>query len=168
MLIKAAFFNLNCIKNSTISGINAIFAVERAVLSALELDVPVNSGIAIFAEIKPDWSVNHNWMISFASALKAQGFVAGFIGNTDSAKNFNFDRQASHFAEFTKDQNYLDAVFMATEPKVDIVPDKWAPYCPSAMETEDMSFWGVGNTSFGEVTVENIYARDEKSLVNLW
>ena len=159
---------LNDLTEAEISGINAIPAVERAVASALELGVPVNLGIAIFAEIKPDWSVNHNWMISFASALKARGFVAGFIGNTDSSKNFNFDRQASHFAEFTKDENYLDAVFMSTEPKQDTIPEEWTPYCPSAMETEDMCFWAIGNTSFGEVNVENIYARDEKALVNLW
>ncbi len=36
------------------------------------------------------------------------------------------------------------------------------------METEDMSFWSCGETSFGEATAENVYARDNKSLVNLW
>ncbi len=159
---------LNDLTEAEVSGINAISAVERAIASATELGVPANEGVAIFAEIKPEWSVNHNWMISFASALKAQGFVAGFIGNTDSSQNFNFDRQASHFAEFTKDENYLDAIFMAIEPKVDTVPTEWKPYCPSAMEREDMSFWSVSNTSFGDATVEDIYARDEMVLVNLW
>ena len=142
--------------------------IIKAVESAKELGVPQNEGIALFAEIKPEWSVNHNWMFSFAGSLNAQGFVAGFIGNTDSSKNFNFDRQASHFADFTKADNYLDTVFMATEPKQVEVPEKWEPYCPSAMEREDMSFWVCGETSFGEIKAEDVYARDEKVLVSLW
>ncbi len=57
---------------------------------------------------------------------------------------------------------------MATEPKHNTVPAEWKPYCPSAMEIKDMSFWSCGETPFGEVTAENVYARDNKSLVNLW
>lgn len=161
-------FVLNDLTEAEVSGINGTPAAERAATAALEAGVPANSGIALFAEIKPECSVNHNWMISFASALKTKGFAAGFIGNTDSSKNFNFDRQASHFAEATKDINYLDAVFAATEPKTDIVPEEWAPYCPSAMETEDMSFWLCGETVFGEIKADDVYARDDKVLVNMW
>ena len=159
---------LNDLTEAEVSRTNAASAVERAVSSALELGIPAKSGIALFAEIKPEWSVNLNWMFSFAGSLNAQGFVAGFIGNTDSSKNFNFDRQASHFADFTKADNYLDTVFMATEPKQIAVPEKWEPYCPSAMEREDMSFWVCGETSFGEIKAEDVYARDEKALVSLW
>jgi len=159
---------LNDLAEAEVSSINAVCAAQRAVTSALELGVPANLSIAIFAEIKPEWSVNHNWMISFASALKAQGFVAGFIGNTDSSKNFNFDRQCSHYVQATKDVNYLGALFMATEPKCDGMPTEWTPYCPSAMEKEDISFWACGSTSFGEAIAENIYAKDKTGLVNLW
>lgn len=161
-------FVLNDPTEAEVSGINGTPAAERAAAAALEAGAPADSGIALFAEIKPEWSVNHNWMISFASELKAKGFAAGFIGNTDSSKNFNFDRQASHFAEATKDINYLDAVFAAAEPKTDIVPEEWAPYCPSAMEKEDMSFWLCGETVFGEIKADDVYARDDKVLVNMW
>ncbi len=159
---------LDDLTEAEVSSINGVAAAEKAVASALELGVPENAGIAIFAEIKPEWSINHNWMISFAQAVKVKGFIAGFIGNTDSSKNFNFDRQASHFAEFTKEQNYLDAMFMATEPKQSGVPAKWAPYSPSAMEIEDMSFWACGEIVFGDIKTIEVYARDEKTLANLW
>ena len=69
-----------------VSGINGTEVAIKAVETAKELGVPQNSGIALFAEIKPEWSVNHNWMFSFAGSLNAQGFVAGFIGNPDSSK----------------------------------------------------------------------------------
>lgn len=29
--------------------------------------------------------------------------IPGFIGNTDSSKNFNFDRQCSHYVQATHD-----------------------------------------------------------------
>ena len=117
----------NDLTEKEVSAISGVLSAERAVNAALELGVPVNTGIVLFAEIKPEWSVNHNWMISFASTLKAKGFVAGFIGNTDSSKNFNFDRQTGHFVNATKDMNYLDAIFMATEPRIDNVPKEWLP-----------------------------------------
>ena len=151
-----------------VSGIDGTEVAIKAVETAKELGVPQNEGIALFAEIKPEWSINHNWMISFAQVIFSNGYVPGFIGNTDSSKSFNFDRQASHFADFTKADNYLDTVFMATEPKQVAVPEKWEPYCPSEMEREDMSFWVCGETSFGEIKAEDVYARDEKSLVSLW
>ena len=140
----------------------------KAVEAAKELGVPQNEGIALFAEIKPEWSVNHNWMISFAQVVSANGYVPAFIGNTDSSKNFNFDRQCSHFVQATKDTNYFNAVFMATEPKVDTMPTEWTPYCPSALQPEDMSLWSCGTTTFDFTSVEDVYAKDEKVLENMW
>lgn len=150
---------------STMSG---VLSAERAVNAALELGVPVNKGIVLFAEIKGDWSVNHNWMISFASTIKAKGFIAGFIGNTDSSKNFSFDRQTSHFVNATKNTNYFDAIFAATEPVIDEIPTNWSPFCPSDLEIDDMSFWFCGETIFDKIKVNNVYAKDEKVLVSLW
>lgn len=49
-----------------ISGVNGTEQAIRAVSRARELGVPENAGIAIFAEINPEYSINHNWMISFA------------------------------------------------------------------------------------------------------
>ena len=151
-----------------VSGVNGTEDALKAVENAKELGVPQNAGIALFAEIKPEWSVNHNWMISFAQVISANGYVPAFIGNTDSSKNFNFDRQCSHFVQATKDVNCFDAVFMATEPKLDSIPEKWEPYCPSALEPEDISLWSCGITTFDFTGVEDVYAKDDKVLENMW
>ncbi len=161
-------FVLNGLTEAEVSGANGVGSAEKAMEAVLELGVPANIDVVIFAEIQPKWSVNHNWMISFAQALKIRGFIAGFIGNTDSSQNFNFDRQASHFAEFTENVNYLDAVFMATEPKQTGLLEKWTPYCPSAIRIEDVSFWGCSETCFDEINADNVYAKDEIALANLW
>ncbi|MBE6717843.1 MAG: hypothetical protein E7574_01115 [Ruminococcaceae bacterium] len=151
-----------------VSAVNGTKEALKAVEAAKELGVAENEGIALFAEIKPEWSVNHNWMISFAQTVSANGYVPGFIGNTDSSKNFNFDRQCSHYVQATKDVNYYNAIFMATEPKRDRMPEEWAPYCPSALEPEDMHLWSCGTTTFDFHQVEDVYAMDDKVLEKMW
>ncbi len=151
-----------------VSGVNGTEDAIKAVESAKELGVPQNEGIALFAEIRPEWSVNHNWMISFAQVISANGYIPAFIGNTDSSKNFNFDRQCSHYVQATKDVNYFGAVFMATEPKLDTMPEEWTPYCPSALEPEDISLWCCGTTTFDSQQVEDVYAKDDKFLETMW
>lgn len=141
---------------------NALKAVEVAE----ELGVP--QGVALFAEIRPEWSVNHNWMISFAQTVMANGYVPGFIGNTDSSKNFSFDRQCSHFVNATKDMNCFGAVYMATEPKLDSMSEEWTPYCPSALEPADISLWCCGSTTFDFIQVEDVYAKNERVLEMMW
>ena len=151
-----------------VSGVNGTEDALKAVETAKELGVPQNAGIALFAEIKPEWSVNHNWMISFAQVISANGYVPGFIGNTDSSKNFNFDRQCSHYVQATKDVDGFGAIFVATEPKLDSMPEKWTPYCPSALEFENISLWSCGTTTFDFIHVEDVYAKVEKILENMW
>ena len=151
-----------------VSGVTGTEDALKAVETAKELGVPQNEGIALFAEIKSEWSVNHNWMISFAQVISANGYIPAFIGNTDSSKNFNFDRQCSHYVQATKDVNYFGALFMATEPKCDGMPTEWAPYCPSALEHEDISLWSCGTTTFDFIGVEDVYAKDRKVLENMW
>ena len=153
---------------AAVSGVNGTEDALKAVQAAKELGVPQNEGIALFAEIKPEWSVNHNWMISYAQTVSANGYVPAFIGNTDSSKNFNFDRQCSHYVQATEDVDCFGAVFMATEPKLDGAPEEWAPYCPSALEPEDMHLWSCGTTTFDSIHVEDVYAKDEKVLEKLW
>ena len=152
----------------SVSGINGTEDALRAVEAAKEAGVAQNAGITIFAEIKPDWSINHNWMISFAQVISANGYVPGFIANTDSSKNFNFDRQCSHYVQATKDTGYFGAVFGATEPKLDGMPEKWEPYCPSALNPEDILLWVCGATAFDSVSAEDVYAADEKVLAKMW
>ncbi|MBR3811123.1 MAG: hypothetical protein IKJ16_02170 [Agathobacter sp.] len=50
---------------------------------------------------------------------------------------------------------------MATEPKCEGMP-------PSVLEPEDMSLWESGSTVFGEIEVEDVYAKDEKVLASMW
>ena len=151
-----------------VSGSDGEKQAFRAVECARNLKVPQNSGIAIFAEFKPDWSVNHNWMIGFAGVLSMNGYVPGFIGNTDSAKNFNFDRQCSHYVQATETVHQFDAVYMATEPKCSHPPRIWEPFCPSALNREDMHLWKTGETAFGEWVAEDVYAQDRKILDKTW
>lgn len=83
------------LRDLTEAGVSASDGMEdglRAVEAAKALGVPDHAGVALFAEIRPEWSVSHNWMLTFAETLVAAGYVPGFIGNTDSSKNFNFDR----------------------------------------------------------------------------
>ena len=159
------------IRSLTETKVSGTYGTEdalKAIAAANKLGVPANAGIALFAEIKPEWSVNHNWMITFAQTISANGYVPGFIGNTDSSKNFNFDRQCSHFVQATKESNHFGAVFMATEPKCKGVPKAWEPYCPSALESEDMQLWSCGTTTFDLIRVEDVYAKDEKVLAKMW
>ncbi len=151
-----------------VSGNGDSGVAQMAVEAAKALGVPQNAGIALFVEIDPAWSVNHNWMLSFAHNLVMNGYLPGFIGNTDSAKNYNFDRQVSHYVQATADTNGFGAVYGATEPKVDGVPESWEPYCPSALNPEDIGLWVCGTTTFDALTVNNVYACDEKVLAMMW
>ena len=59
---------------------------ERAIEAAKALGIPQNAGITLFVEVDPMWSVNHNWMLSFAHKLVMNGYAPGFIGNTDDRR----------------------------------------------------------------------------------
>ena len=96
----------NDITEANVSKANGAAEAFRAIEAVRALGVPSNMSIAIFAYINPNWSISHNWMISFAHVLAENGFVPGFIGNTDSSLNFNFDRQYGHFINATGDKNH--------------------------------------------------------------
>ena len=140
----------------------------RAVEAAKALGVPQNGEVALFAEIRPAWSVNHNWMISFAQTLNDNGYRPGFIGNTDSSKNFNFDRQCSHYVQATEETGQFRAVYWATEPKEEGEPEAWAPFCPSALTPEDIGLWRRGVIRFGGREVNETYARGPELLGCMW
>lgn len=151
-----------------VSASNGTADALRAVEAAKALGVPQNEGIALFAEIRPEWSVNHNWMISFAQALKANGYRPGFIGNTDSSKNFNFDRQCSHYVQATAEAEQFRAVYWATEPKEDDEPTAWTPFAPSALTPEEIGLWRRGMIRFGDREVNETYAREPALLGCMW
>jgi len=150
---------LRDLKEEEIS-INEDFISSRAIEAARALDIPQNKGIAIFAEIDTDYSVNHNWMIRFASTMNNSGYIPGFIGNTDSSKNFNFGRQCSHYVQATRSVDQLNALYWSTEPKYKFDPYKWATYAPSELLPKDMHLWQYGSVDFHNVHANKSYARD--------
>ena len=140
----------------------------NAVAAAQKLGVPQNENIALFVKVEPDWSINHNWMISFARTLSANGYMPGFIGNTDSSKNFVFDRQCGHFVNATAEVNQFGAIYGATEPKCEGIPEEWTPYCPSVLNPEHIGLWFCDTTSFDEIVLDDVYVRDENALEIMW
>ena len=124
--------------------------------------------IAIFAEINPNWSINHNWMISFAQTLSVNGYIPAFIANTDSSKNFNFGRQCSHYVQATRDEDQLHTIYWAMEPKYSFDPEVWAPYAPSELLPRDMHLWQYGIVDFHGIHVHRCYARDKSVLNTFW
>lgn len=152
----------------SVSGDDGVNDALRAVEAARELGIPEHSGIALFAEIRDDWSVNHNWMMKFAETLSCNGFVPGFIGNTDSSQNFNFDRQCGHYLQATADAGGYGALFCATQPKQSGEVLAWTPFCPSDLAREDISMWRSGEISCGFATADTLYARDPSILNYMW
>ncbi len=151
-----------------VSGIDGAPAAYRAIYAAKALGVPQNAAVCLFAEIKPTWSINHNWMIGFAKTLAENGFVPGFIGNTDSSQNFNFDRQCSHFVQATRATDGYGAIYCATEPKREGAPVKWMPYCPSALSREDIHLWECDTLKFDDLEVKITYMQNLKTLQHMW
>lgn len=162
---------LLAVRNFTEKELSKTYGGEEAIKvvnAAKALGVPTNRGIAIAVDIKPDMSVNHNWMLSFASVLASHGYIPGFIGNTDSSKNYNFDRQYSHYIQATREVDHYGAIVMATEPKVSNIPGSWAPYCPSQLEPEQIDLWCCGKTVLGKVEAEDVYLKDLEVLRKMW
>lgn len=135
---------------------------------AKNLGIPQNKNIALIVEIRPDQNINHNWMCSFAEAIVSEGYIPGFIGNTDSSVNFNFDRQCSRYVQVTENTDYYHAVFGATEPKCASEPEEWTPYCPSALQPGDIQLWITGTIELDNIKCDVIYARDMLVLNNMW
>lgn len=156
------------LSEETVSGINGKKDALRAIEEAKKLRIPPNEGIAIFAEIDDNWSVNHTWMLGFARVLLINGYKPGFIGNTDSSKNFNFDRQCSHYAESSNYADYFEAAFCATQPKLKEEPEEWTPFCPSQLKQDNMKLWFCDEMNFGEIKASKVYAKDEKVLECMW
>ena len=156
------------LKEASVSCDNGTGDAQRAIATAKHFNVPQNKGIAIWADIQPDWSINPNWMLSFAKELSENGYLPGFLGNTDSSINFNFDRECSNFIQLSDDVDHYGALYGATEPKLSGRPKSWNPYCPSALDPESLSLWVCGKIFFCNLKVDEIYARDEVILNSMW
>ena len=156
------------LKEAKIATNSAVEEVNEIVKSAKKLGVPQNQKIAIFAEIPPDWHVNHNWMISYGRHLLENGYYPGFIGNTDSSKNFCFGRQCSHYVQATRKDNQLNAVYCSTEPKYNFEPDNWVPYAPSQLLPRDMHMWQYGTIDFHSIHANKYYANADMVANCFW
>ena len=88
---------LNGLTERIVSQNGAVPEAQRALEALRRLRVPSFSEIALFVRFAPNWSMNHNWMLSFAYTLCENGYIPGFIGNTDSSKRFRFDRECGHY-----------------------------------------------------------------------
>ena len=159
---------VNHLNAASIRAQDAIRDLPEIIAAGKKLDIPQDEGVTIFAEIPGDQWVNHNWMISYAFNLINKGYLAGFIGNTDSSVNFNFDREASHYVAATEFLSDYKTTFWATEPKSDRAPEKWSPYCPSELNPEDMDLWRTGKITFDGIVVNENYIRDLSLLNYMW
>lgn len=143
----------------------AVPEAQRAIEALRKLRVPSFSNKALFVRFGSDWSMNHNWMLSFAYILRENGYVPGFMGNTDSSKRFCFDRECGHFYHASKAIGGYGAIFGATEPKNAFEPENWSPYCPSDFKQSDMLLWETGGMVVcGDVCADAVYARDDTVL----
>lgn len=159
---------LRDLKEKTISGNNAIDDALTAIEAARLIGVPRNKGIVLFAEITANYSVNHNWMLGYSRNILNNGYLPGFIGNTDSSKNFNFGRQCSHYVQATRDENQLNTVYWSMEPKYDFDPEVWIPYAPSELLPNEMHLWQYGIINFHSINVNKCYARDDSIMKYCW
>ncbi len=155
------------LKESDVTKVTAHLCAEKAVKALKQLGIPDEGRICVFALIEPDWCVNHNWMLNYARAMTSMGYVPGFIGNTDSSKNFSFDREVGHFLRFARNNNMKDPMICATEPKT-VTVDEWKPFCPSDMEQNEIAFWSHGRAECGNVFADTVLARDKYVLANTW
>ena len=157
--------NLNEVE---ISGNDGTNDANKAIQAAQSIGVPKDKEIALFAEIPSDWSVNHNWMIGFANTVISNGYIPGFIGNTDSSKNFNFGRQCSHYVQATRGAKDFKTLYWSTEPKYDFDPDIWASFAPSELLPTDMDLWRYGSIQFHSINVNKDYLQEKSIMKHFW
>ena len=162
---KVGFF-LNDFSEREIATNDGTEAALRAIKAAIALNIPRYAGIAIFIIVPKTWNINHNWMISFSRRLCEKGFIPGFMGNTDSSKNFSFDRECGHFLNATHSVTHYRAVFGATEPCTHSLQNGWTPFAPSDLTPDQIVLWCNDEPiTFREIISEPVYAKD-KSVFN--
>lgn len=164
---KVAFYLTDLTETQTAS-FNGTEDALRAVEAVEALGVAKDKGIVIFAVLGDDWGINQNWMLSFAATLSNNGFAPGFIGNTDSSKNFNFNRQCGHFVKDTEKMKNLGVVFGATEPKSGKEAALWQPFYPSDIDVDKIALWQNGRINCNGISANTTYGHDESVLAYMW
>lgn len=160
----------NEISETDVSKSNGVMDGLRAANAAKTLLAPTHKNIALFVELNENWSINHNWMISYANAVIDSGYLPGFIANTDSSKNFNFGRQCSHYVQAMRDIARSSTAYWATEPKLHAEPSVWGPYCPSQLCPEDIDIWEMDDTiRYGtNIRVTKNYIQNKSNAKFIW
>lgn len=147
----------------SVSSTNGVEDAKRAIAALNELGVPANEGYAVFAEIKDNWSVSNIWMLGFSRIIRNYGYVPGFIGNTDSSLNFNFDKEFSHYMLVGE-----DSLCWATKPETNGPIFEWTPFAPSALKQNDVAVWQKETMSFNDIVFNSVYMRDPTILNYAW
>lgn len=149
-------------KNGFEDGINAI-------LSAIALGIPPNEQKAIFVKIDPMAQVWDKWIEGFAKTLYNNGYIPGFFANTDSSKNFCFNRSYGRFSIHSKNANAYGSLIWAVEPKA-ANANVWAPYAPSIIGRENIAIWqnNVNTIEIENCCVNENLIKNKKILNYLW
>ena len=50
----------------------------------------------------------------------------------------------------------------------DGTPEAWTPFCPSALEPDDMALWVCGEIAFDSLTVKKVYKKGSDPLEFMW
>lgn len=155
--------------NLTECGVSTTDGTEdarKAVQAAQMLDVAPFEGIALFAKLGDMWTVSERWLIGFARVVFENGYIPGFMANTDSSKNFSFDRNFSRYIHMTQYVENYKALVWSTEPQHNESPREWTPYYPSAIRAENVGFWNTASNRiyFEGYSVNEDYAHDSTLL----
>lgn len=119
--------------------------------AAKALGVPDHAGVALFAEIRPEWSVSHNWMLTFAETL-----VAAVMFPASSATRIPPKTSISTASAATMTRLRIPLMSCARS----IGPPSqgggrtrgMGAYCPSALTPEEMDLWQSGVIRYGDIT----------------
>ena len=141
----------------------------KALIAAREIGIPAYAGKVIFAVIEPDWQVWDKWIEGFAKVIFNNGYIPGFMANTDSSQNFSFDRSYGRFYNSFRNSRGFESLIWATEPKTDC-PECWKPFAPSVIQPNNIAIWqnGLNSITFREINASENIINHKNILDHLW
>lgn len=130
--------------------IQGVILASKVVLKATELGIPF--GKAIFLDLGYDGVATTVFMREYAKFLLNEGYLPGFIANTDAMSN-RFDLEFSRGLQTDRDifnKCLIWAITPTLEEYDDITtshiihPDFWKPYAPSGITRKNIAIWRYG------------------------
>ena len=140
---------------------------NAAISAAKSLNVP--SGVALFADVEPEWTPTSTWIKGWMQTLQSEGtYASGFYADT-SESAFNTPFCEAFNTSFSP-------VLWAQEPKVGCTSaggrPAWDPDAPSCFTKagNEIAFWQYGNVCYsnGAYAVDLDEWRDDTVLPVLW